>query len=215
MARRKARIGSDPDDEVIAQIKAFIQDHPPPDFPPNKMLTVPERRTLGFTPRILYQVVSETEVAKAESSIGFRIPNLLRRLYLEVSNGIAGFRYQIVGLRGGCASGDGTLVDVYHGLKRAIEYDGGKWRPGLLGFCHWGCTIWSCVDCTNPLGPVLTCQEGEVSEEGYTIHDFYRMWVKGKVCFLEDAEVVAKTIKNPFTGKKTTVYGRRTRKPPK
>ena len=199
------------DGTTIAQIKAFIGTHPPPKLPADAMLSSEDFLRLGYTPRIVYPVASESDADKTEEEIGFPIPALLRRLYLEVSNGIAGFGYDIIGLKGGCAASPGTLVLSYLDLKAAFNYSRRKWRPGLLPFCDWGCCSLSCVDCSDPAAPVLTYDPNELSEEGYSLREFFGMWVKGKV-HRSEGVVVTKKIINPFAGKKTTVHGRRTRR---
>ena len=202
------------DDKLIAEIRAFLRANPPPNLPTDAMLSVEEFRRFGYTPRIVYPVASKRSLAKAEADIGFQIPNLLKRLYLEVSNGIAGFAYEIIGLEGGCTANSGTLVEAYFDLKVAIEYFGGQWKPGLLPFCDWGCAICSCVDCADPASPVLTYEDGGMSPEGYMLPEFFEMWLKGNVRFSQDAEIVTKEITNPFTKTKTTVSARKRRKKP-
>ncbi|MGH4031337.1 hypothetical protein ACQB60_20655 [Actinomycetota bacterium Odt1-20B] len=49
---------------------------------------------------------TEAAVTEAELVIGFPLPPLLRRLYLEVANGGFGPGEGIVGVRGGASQGD-------------------------------------------------------------------------------------------------------------
>jgi hypothetical protein len=35
------------------------------------------------------------------------------------------------------------------------EPDWPGWPHGLLAVCHWGCAIWSCVDCTSAEGRAI------------------------------------------------------------
>lgn len=85
-------------------------------------------------------------VEEAEALLGHRLPPLLRRLYLEVSNGGFGPGYGLLGLRDGHGGApDGTALDR---MVAAGAGDGG--RPGLLPVCDWGCAIVSFVECSGP-----------------------------------------------------------------
>jgi hypothetical protein len=201
------------DDKLIAEIKAFVLRHPPPKLAPDAMLAAEDFRKLGYTPRALFPFASKRDVAKAEAELGFALPPLLNRLFLEVSNGIAGFGYDIMGLEGGCSSDSGDLLEAYREFKTYAESEGEPWKPGLLPFCNWGCAIYSCVDCTDSSFPVLTHEDSGVWPERYTLSEFFEMWLKGKVEFSQEGvEVVTKEGTNPFTGKKMTITGRRRRK---
>lgn len=200
------------DDRLIAEITAFIQRNPPPELATDAMLSVEDFRRLGFTPRALFPTASTSDVAKAEAQIGFSLPHLLRRLYVEISNGIAGFSYDIMGLEGGCSSDSGTLVDCYISFKARDNGGTSGWKTGLLPFCNWGCAIYSCVDCTDTAYPVFTHEDSGVWPEQYTLFEFFEMWLKGKVLFSqENVEVLTQEIINPFTRKKTTIMTRRRR----
>lgn len=93
-------------------------------------------------------------VAEAENLIGYRLPPLLRRLYLEAGNGGFGPGYGILGLRDG-HRGDTrrTALGLYreaHGTSST----GWSFLPAsLLPICHWGCGIYSFTDCPQPQGP--------------------------------------------------------------
>src|SRR5262249_47622870 len=143
------------DVSLIAEIKAFVRRHPPPELTADAMLSAEDFRQLGYTPRTLFPIASKTAVARAEADIGFSLPPLLKGIYTEVSNGIAGFSYDIMGLEGGCASDSGTLVEAYTNFKTGGEYKTGPWKAGLLPFCDWGCAIYSCVDCTDSAYPIF------------------------------------------------------------
>jgi hypothetical protein len=92
-------------------------------------------------------------VEEAESIIGYRLPPLLRRLYLGVGNGGFGPGYGILGLRGGHGEDTGrTALDLY---RQAHDTPSAAWSflpEGLLPVCHWGCGIYSFADCSQPEG---------------------------------------------------------------
>jgi hypothetical protein len=199
-------------DLLMTQINDYIGNHSPPDLPADAMLSVEEFRQLGHTPRILFPTASETQVAAAEAALGFPLPLLLKHLYSHVSNGIAGFSYDILGLEGGCSSDLGTLVDTYHELNSEGAADGTTSTRGKLPFYHWGCHIYSCVDCSDSSHHVFTNEDSELRAEGYTIHEFFEMWLAGRISRSEvSTETTTREITNPFTGKKTIVSGKKKR----
>ena len=215
MARRKVSPKSGMDDTLVTKIKEFVQHHPPPKLAADAMFSVEELRQFGYTPRALFPPASKSDVAKAEVDLGFPLPQLLKRIYMEITNGIAGFPYDIFGLTGGCESHCGTLVDAYMIFKRSSESDNKEWKTGLLPYCHWGCNIFSCVDCTDSANPIFTKEDSGVWPERYTLPKFFEMWLKGRVLFSqENVEIVTREIINPFTGKKMTVSTRSRKKPP-
>jgi len=94
-------------------------------------------------------------VTEAENLIGYPLPPLLRRLYLEVGNGGFGPGYGILGLRGG--HHDGGRRDALDLYREAHDTPSSAWSflpEGLLPVCHWGCGIYSFVDCSQPQGPI-------------------------------------------------------------
>lgn len=210
------------DDDLINRIKAFIRQHPPPYLPDNAMLPAEEFKRLGFTPRALFSPASSAAVADAETKLGLQFPNLLKRIYLEISNGIAGFGYDFMGLPGGCVSDCGDLIETYLDFSAGGEppYDPEsehrkEWKTGLLPFCNWGCCQYSCVDCVDSAYPIYLHDDAGVWPERYTLHEFFEMWLNGNVRFSdENIEVVSREMINPFTREKTTLRVR-VRKPRK
>ncbi len=111
-------------------------------------------------------------VAEAEALIGFPLPPLLRRLYLEVANGGFGPDYGILGVRRGASHGDfEDIAELYE--------DGpdpsGRIPAGLVLLHDWGCTIWSLVDFRDPAGPMWCNHEGELWPQGISLAE----WVAG------------------------------------
>jgi hypothetical protein len=111
-------------------------------------------------------------VADAEQIIGFPLPPLLRRLYLEVANGGFGPRDGILGVRGGACHGNfEDIADLYQ--------DGpdpsGRIPAGLVLIYDWGCTIWSMVDFRDPAGAMWCNHEGEHWSQGINL----AQWLTG------------------------------------
>jgi hypothetical protein len=107
-------------DILIARIKKRIQ--------------IPEKATdmgkYGLKAHI-YPCATLVAIEAAETAMGFRMPDLLRRLYLEIGNGGFGPGYGLVGVEGGMETiippyDYHTLPDIYfdiHGrpVKEALE----------------------------------------------------------------------------------------------
>jgi hypothetical protein len=90
---------------------------------------------------------SPEAVAEAEQAIDYRLPPLLRRLYLEVANG--GFDPRdgilgVLGVPGGEWIGDwADIVDVYKAFNSGPEDPHPEW---LVWLFEWGCAIWSTAE---------------------------------------------------------------------
>lgn len=141
------------------------------------------------------------EVREAERQLGFALPPLLRRMYLEVSNGAWGPEYGANGLIGGARVDlDAGAVEWYRQM-----HDGGAdpedpswpgWPDGLLAVCHWGCAIWSCVDCNSSDGRVVrfdpngygppdgTSWSGAWGEERPSLAAFLEDWLSDRLRFM-------------------------------
>jgi hypothetical protein len=96
-------------------------------------------------------------VEEAERIIGFRIPPLLRRLYLEVANGGFGRRGGVIGVPGGTRVSD--FEDITE-LYREGPEPTGTVPPGVVVIYDWGCAIVSLVDFRDPTGPMWVIDNG-------------------------------------------------------
>lgn len=98
-------------------------------------------------------------VLEAEDrALGFKLPEILKRVYREIGNGGFGPGYGLIGVKGGWPDDTGrTLAEIYAiQSESALEPDDENWNwpTGLLPLCHWGCAIYSCVDCLTPENPI-------------------------------------------------------------
>ena len=118
----------------------------------SKVLAVPSQEISN------QRLVSAAEIAAAERELGFSLPQTLAAAYQHVGDGGFGPGYGILGITSdGQKSDEGDtaveLYQVFHGVDP--EDPNWNWPTGRLPLCHWGCAIYSCVDCTKPLHPVL------------------------------------------------------------
>lgn len=100
-------------------------------------------------------------VEDAERIIGFPIPSLLRRLYLEVANGGFGPFEGVLGVSGSGLPQSGNFADIAD-----IYQDGpdpsGRIPAGLVLLFDWGCAVWSLVDFRDPSGPMWSIDNGQL-----------------------------------------------------
>ena len=138
-------------------------------------LIIDLRQTAETDPKtVWYPTVSNEKVFQAEQWLGFKLPRILKRVYIEISNGGIGPGYRLGGLPGGndCAWGD--ILASTEELKRNEEYEEG-WLPVL----DWGCNQVTMVACEDG-GSIVTWLEGDVQYEDYDLDELLHRWTKGE-----------------------------------
>ncbi|MGH4035246.1 SMI1/KNR4 family protein [Actinomycetota bacterium Odt1-20B] len=117
-------------------------------------------------------------ITEAEQVIGFPLPSLLHRLYLDVANGGFGPNEGILGVRGGASQGDWEdLAEIYqHGPDPS-----GRIPVGLVPVYDWGCAIWSLVDFRDPAGPMWCNDQGELWPQGLNLTEWLSAALTGSL----------------------------------
>ncbi len=89
--------------------------------------------------------------------IGFSLPSILTEIYAGVANGGFGPGYGIMGVDGGFTDDMGaTAVSLYQSYRKSDPEDPNwAWPFAWLPICHWGCIVYTVVDCVNVPGRVL------------------------------------------------------------
>jgi hypothetical protein len=97
-----------------------------------------------------------SELEADEEQLGFELPSLLKRIYLEIGNGGFGPGYGMIGMSSGVPDSMGkTAPEIYRLLRsKSLEDPVWFWPDRLLPICEWGCAICSCVDCAVPNFPI-------------------------------------------------------------
>jgi hypothetical protein len=96
-------------------------------------------------------------VREAERELGFALPTLLRRAYLDVANGGFGPGYGVMGVGQGFTDDrKNTVLDLYRAFSQVDPEDSTwDWPRSFLPICHWGCVVYSAVDATADGNPVF------------------------------------------------------------
>jgi SMI1 / KNR4 family (SUKH-1) len=140
--------------------------------------------------RLLHKA-EPTSLENDEAQLGFRVPPLLKRLYLEIGNGGFGPGYGLIGMTGGEPDDTGkTAPESYLELRSAqIEEPGFCWPRSLLPICHWGCAILSCVSCDGQDYPMYifdpnghldgSSWKDAFFEEAPTFESWITAWAEG------------------------------------
>ncbi|MCU0294178.1 MAG: SMI1/KNR4 family protein [Thermoanaerobaculaceae bacterium] len=126
-------------------------------------------------PRAAPPPLDEESVAQAEEALGFRLPPLLRRVYLRVANGGVGPAYGLLPLVNDGRPRDENdyvgepVVELYEVSRlEDPKYPAWSWPERLIPFSEWGCGILSCIDCSTPEGAVWTFDPHMLGEEERT-----------------------------------------------
>ena len=107
-----------------------------------------KRRVRSLNPEAAPKLATIQDVERAEASLGFRLPEVLRRIYLEVGNGGFGPAHHPI-------LDAGSAADEYHNSLSDRERSHPAWPPRLLPICDWGCNIYSCLDCSSTTASVI------------------------------------------------------------
>lgn len=95
-------------------------------------------------------------IETAQTELGFSLPKLLTDIYTTVANGGFGPGYGVMGVNGGFTDDQGqSVVDAYRIYSEKDPEDPSWiWPRAWLPICHWGCVVYSVVDCSSNSLPV-------------------------------------------------------------
>jgi hypothetical protein len=108
------------------------------------------------------------EVDAAEAALGFAIPQLLRRLYLEVGNGGFGPNYGLIGVPTiSSVPGAADILALYesYNWEPPPEHPAHLWPHGWVPLIGGGCLYMECVDFLRPPYAVALFDPGECDVE--------------------------------------------------
>lgn len=145
-------------DELIARIKSRIAD---------PLRAVDAATWVSPLPTVA-PLATAAEVDAAEVALGFALPVLLRRLYMEVGNGGFGPKYGLEGVptipEVPGAPNIVVLYDMYCSGPPA-EYPLHVWPRGVVPLISGGCLYMECVDFLCPPYPVTLFDGNECDWE--------------------------------------------------
>src|SRR5262245_28031452 len=120
----------------------------------------------GIHPRAAIRPAIAKALQVSERTIGFKLPELLRAIYLKVGNGGFGPEYGIVGTKGGAKLDGCTLETCYEDMvKLEKENSDWRWPKRLLPLANYGCGMWSCVDCEYQKLPMILWDPNNLDAE--------------------------------------------------
>ncbi|MBC8101961.1 MAG: SMI1/KNR4 family protein [Cytophagales bacterium] len=165
-------------EEILRQIKQRIHD--------------PEAATDMGGLQEVHPPTTPEKIAAAEATLGFSLPPLLKRLYVEVANGGFGPGYGIAGLDGcGADEGNSDLLALYQArFSEEWRTEFPDWPPRTLSLAYLGCAMYVVADCSTP-HTAMFLFEPNVSEEelgyknclmpfGCGLEDWLYAWAKGE-----------------------------------
>ncbi|MFD8649122.1 SMI1/KNR4 family protein [Streptomyces mirabilis] len=155
------------EDEIIERVQAFAQTHrlPPP--------------------------ASEEAVVELEAIVGWPMPTLLRRLYLEVANGGFGPSSRVMSLThtGQWFSDEESLLQFMRAA--AAHTDPSDPPRHTVPLMTLGCAVWWFVDFSTPDGrmwgwePNARCEQHRLFPERFTLAQWLTDWLDGNRAFPE------------------------------
>lgn len=135
--------------------------------------------------------VTPRQIAKAEAQLGFRLPALLRDIYLKVANGGFGPGTGLFGLASSTHAANEFRAWTLAGIYTSFRYRSHRvrWDEKLLPICTWGCTYFSYLDCALPQAPVMLLDENShghgpwdcaLALQGKSFEEWMRRWLDGE-----------------------------------
>jgi hypothetical protein len=151
------------DDEIIAALRERVAAGRPTDSPWTRA----------------HNRAEPTDLKAAEKIIGYPLPPLLRRIYLEVANGGVGPFSGIEGVQPHGYMSDGDMLAGYENWH-SIELEPDEPPPpprGVIFLCDYGCAMWTLIDCRHPDGRMWWWEEGERDKLTITLAQWLTAWL--------------------------------------
>jgi hypothetical protein len=125
--------------------------------------------------------VTQEDLLQAEKLLGYALPPLLQRIYLEVGNGGFGPGYGLVPLFTPEQEDEYFFRSIVH---TTLHERGKYWPETLLFICDWGCFITSSIDVSLPGCPIVRSEQGQHwGIEAPSLYHWLRAWLDGKPLF--------------------------------
>jgi SMI1/KNR4 family protein SUKH-1 len=151
------------DEEILEAIRHRVSQGHPADSRHNEPLPAP---------------ASEEDVRRAEAAIGYPLPPLLRRIYLELADGGIG---PFSGIEGVTEGNDplGLQTDWPEGPPDDPDQPPAPPR-GVVFFCDFGCNMWALLDCRHPQGQMWWWDQGDRYKLHVTLPEWFAAWLAGQ-----------------------------------
>lgn len=118
--------------------------------------------------------LSARDIVAAEDLIGVRLPDLVKRLYMEVGNGGFGPGFGLLPLVQTADVPEGRFaVDCYAQFRQSRD-----WHTSVLPFSSWGCGVISCLDLIGDDDPAVYRFEPNMPD-GYTVDYLHGLPYRG------------------------------------
>ena len=136
------------------------------------------------------ECVPEEDISQAEAQLGFSLPPLLRRIYLEIGDGAFGLSPLNIEDFSGFANYG--LVDSYLSWRPQTQDEIDRnwagsddkpsiWPEKLLVIYDYGCNMYSCLDCAHPENRILR-YDANISLSTYAVEaPSFLQWLQA--CF--------------------------------
>jgi len=130
---------------------------------------------------------SNNELEQAQRRTGLTFPASFVEFYRHIGSGDFGPGYGFLPLLPPNEPTEGNVVDRYllfrNGDPEEPEF---HWPEGLLQFCHWGCAIYSCIDCRS--GAILRADPPSdvnyvIEPESESFEQWMYLWLDNKLPF--------------------------------
>jgi len=121
---------------------------------------------------------SEQDVRRAEAAIGYPLPPLVRRIYLELADGGIGPFGGIEGVNDGNYP-LGYPTDWPDGPPDDPDIPPTPPR-GVVFFCDFGCSMWTLLDCRHPQGQMWWWDQGDRHKLRLTLPEWFAAWLSGQ-----------------------------------
>ena len=119
-------------------------------------------------------LVTFTQIQQIEEKLGCTLPDVLRTIYLEV-----GPQFHVL------HPDKLFTVKTQHNKKHLEAFGDDPIGLTYLVICDWGCSVYTCVDCSTPLYPVLAYDAvgGLFIPERSSFDEWVYAWVNGVTPF--------------------------------